>query len=548
MESKDTVGLADYVSAIKRRRRLAVCLGLPIFLVASILAVALPNVYLSTGVFKLKDSQQIQDQQPNSGDSYADRYISALAEMVVRPENLSQMLTQVMPSAVNVTDRTKAMTQMAKEIKVDMVTEKILDPQTGRERVILSGFTVSADNRDPVVAWHEAAWLSDAFVRVSREYALAQSANESKFYASEADRVRERIAAYEAKLADFKHKNFDQLPETAQANLNVRSQVEQELAASEREIGTVEQNRIFAAQQLQEAQRSNNGASLAQLQSEYQTKAETYAADHPDMIALRHQINALKQGRTVGTDGSLQSQLETQQAILAEMRQRYSDDHPDVKRMVKNIATLEARIARGEKAEATDSESSPMVAQLRVQVHALDTQIAALQARTAELRSRRMQLDSHMASTPEVERDYQAITRDLGTAHAQYDQLMNHRMDADVKSASITSGESDKFLLVQQPLLPKVPAKPSRPAIALLGLIAAIVVGLMSTVLAEGLDSTVRGARDIRAALNEIPLSAIPKIRNSISQRRRSWQAAVGVVSLLVGAPVLYFVVLLVVR
>ena len=189
-----------------------------------------------------------------------------------------------------------------------------------------------------------------------------------------------------------------------------------------------------------------------------------------------------------------------------------------------------------------------MVAQLRVQVHALDTQIAALQARAAELRSRRMQLDSHMASTPEVERDYQAITRDLGTAHTQYDQLMNRRMEADVKSASISSGESDKFSLIKRPLLPQEPAKPSRPAIALLGLIAAIVVGLMGAVLAEGIDSSVRGSRDIRVGLNETPLGVIPRIHNSVWRRHRIRQATVAVISLLVGVPVLYFVVLLVVR
>jgi uncharacterized protein involved in exopolysaccharide biosynthesis len=181
-------------------------------------------------------------------------------------------------------------------------------------------------------------------------------------------------------------------------------------------------------------------------------------------------------------------------------------------------------------------------------VHALDTQIAALQSRTAELRARRMQLDSHMASTPEVERDYEAITRDLGTAHAQYDQLMNHRLEADVKSASINSGESDKFSLVERPSLPKEPAKPSRLGIGLLGFIGAIVVGLMSVVLAEALDSSVRGARDIRVALNETPLSAIPKIKNSISKRRRIRQGAVAAISLLIGIPALYFVVLMVVR
>jgi uncharacterized protein involved in exopolysaccharide biosynthesis len=546
MESKDSVGSADYFAALRRRRRLAVCLGLPIFILAAILAVALPSVYRSAAVFKLKESQATQDPQTGGADSYADRYISVLAEMVLRPDNLNAMMDQVAPPGI--ADRNATIARLAKGIKVDMVTEKILDPASGRERAILSGFTVSADSRDPNVAWHAANWLSDAFVRVSRDYALAQSTSESKFFANEADRVRDRIAAYEAKLADFKRKNFDQLPETAQANLNVRSQVEQELAASEREIGTVEQNRIFAAQQLQEAQLSNNGASLAQLQSDYQTKAQTYATDHPDMIALRHQIDALKHGRSVGTDGSLQAQLQAQQSILVEMRQRYSEDHPDVKRVVKNIATLEARIASGEKVDTSDSQASPMVAQLRVQVHALDTQISALQSRAAELRARRTQLDSHMASTPEVERDYEAITRDLGTAHAQYDQLMNRRMEADVKSASITSGESDKFSLIQRPLLPKAPSQPSRVAIGLLGLIGAIVVGLMGTVLAEALDSSVRGARDIRIGLNETPLSAIPKIRNSISKRRRSRQAAVAAVSLLVGVPVLYFLVLLVVR
>lgn len=545
MESNDSIGMTDYFSALRRRRRIAVCLGLPIFVAAAILAVALPSVYRSTAVFKLKETQNAPEQS-GSPDSYADRYVSVLTQMVLRPENLNVMLDRVTPP--NAADRVTVISRLAKGIKVDMVTEKILDQQSGRERAILSGFTVSADSRDPNVAWQAATWLSDAFVRVSRQYALTQSTSDSKFFASEADRVRDRIAAYEAKLADFKRKNFDQLPETAQANLNVRSQVEQELAATEREIGTVEQNRIFAAQQLQQAQLSNNGPSLSQLESDYQVKSETYATDHPDMIALRHQIDAMKHGRAVGTDGSLQSQLQAQQAILTEMRQRYSEDHPDVKRVAKNIATLQERIARGEKADTSDSESSPMVAQLRVQVHALDTQISALQSRAAELRSRRMQLDSHMASTPEVERDYEAITRDLGTAHTQYDQLMNRRMEADVKSASITSGESDKFSLVQQPFLPKDPAQPSRLAIGLLGLIGAIVVGLMSALLAEALDSSVRGARDIRIGLNETPLSTIPKIHNSLSKRRRFRQAMVATVSLLVGVPALYIVVHLVVR
>jgi succinoglycan biosynthesis transport protein ExoP len=252
MESKETEGFADYASALRRRRRLAVVLSLPIVICAVIVAIALPSVYQSTGVFKLKDSQSPQEQQARGGDSYADRYISGLTEIVMRSDSLNAMLDKTpLPNGV---DRNKAMMQLVKGIKVKMVTEKILDPDTGRERVINSGFAVSVDSRDPNFAWHAATSAADAFVRASREYALSQSTSEATFFASEADRVRARIATFEAKLADFKSRNFNQLPESAQANLNVRSQVDQELSATERELSTVQQNRIFAAQQLQQAQ------------------------------------------------------------------------------------------------------------------------------------------------------------------------------------------------------------------------------------------------------------------------------------------------------
>src|ERR1700735_5515841 len=181
MESKESGGFADYASALRRRRRLAVGLGLPIFILAVIVAIALPSVYRSTGVFKLKDSTDPQDQQSRNGDSYADRYISGLTEIVMRSDNLNSILDKAQPPEG--VDRTKAIMQLAKGIKVDMVTEKILDPESGRERIINSGFTVSVDSRDPTFAWHAATLATDAFVRASREYALSQSTGEAKFFA-----------------------------------------------------------------------------------------------------------------------------------------------------------------------------------------------------------------------------------------------------------------------------------------------------------------------------------------------------------------------------
>ena len=41
-----------------------------------------------------------------------------------------------------------------------------------------------------------------------------------------------------------------------------------------------------------------------------------------------------------------------EEANLAEMRQRYSEDHPDVKRLERTIENQKARIAAGEKDNA----------------------------------------------------------------------------------------------------------------------------------------------------------------------------------------------------
>ncbi len=538
MQVEKSLGISDYIAALRRRRRLVALIGVPILVIGCIVAVTLPSVYSSSAVFKLNDDPDAK----NNGDSYLDQYISGLTYGVVTGQNVNKLLDKY-PALLEGDDRQTALKQIMRGIRVDMVTEKILDPQSGREKVINTGFTVTADNRNPEVSWRTATWLTDEFVNASRQEALAHSGGEVKFFTGEADRLRERISSLESQLADFKRKNFDQLPETAQANLNIRSQTEQELDQLAREISTQEQNRIFVLQQLQQAQQTGVGAAnLQQLEEEYRTKSASYAEDHPDMIALRRQIDRLKHGGTVGDGGSLQAQLETQRSILAEARQRYSEDHPDIKRIQKNIAALEARIASGERSDSSVI-TSPLVAQLRTQAHGIDSQIASAQARAAELRAKRSQLDTHLASTPQVEREFQTLTRDLGTARAQYDALMNHRMDADVKSAAILAGESDKFTLIESANKPLKPAKPQRIGIALAGLMAALIFALTGTVAAEAVDSTVRGTRDLRSVLSEMPLSVIPKIQNSIYRRQQTKKAFVAVVSLVVSVPILYVLI-----
>ena len=80
----------------------------------------------------------------------------------------------------------------------------------------------------------------------------------------------------------------------------------------------------------------------------------------------------------------LAAQLQAQKQILAQARQRYSEHHPDVKRIERQIKSLETRMAAGE-TSAGNPVGSPAVVQLKTQINALDNQMAGLERRRADL-------------------------------------------------------------------------------------------------------------------------------------------------------------------
>jgi len=227
---------------------------------------------------------------------------------------------------------------------------------------------------------------------------------------------------------------------------------------------------------------------------------------------------------------------------LAEARQRYSADHPDVRRLTRSVEALEARIAAGDSASASRAAPTVVSVQLQTQLNAIDTQIGGLESRAASLRNQLLSLDMKLGATPEVEREYQAITRDLDSARRVYDELINKRMGAELEAASVTSGASDKFKLLDAPTLPLKPAKPARARIVILGFIVAFILAFGMAAALEMFDPRVRGTRDIRNVLDVTPLAVIPEIHNSLYAREHRRRMITAAVSLAVGAPLVYVV------
>ena len=545
-EELSTPELSDYLAAIKRRRLLLASIALPILAIAAALAVGLPDIYISTGLFSFTDATVPGEMPANAnGDAiarlqeqYRDAYVDSLAGSVMSDASLGRLAKEVPGVVPPDTDSSTAVQDVKRRAHVETVRTPVLDPNTGRNVDIISAFTVSYESRCPEVAAAAAGWLSNAFLMENRAGRLTQAKAAEQFYDGQTQQYRQQIAQIESALAQFKAKNYDQLPGLTDLNMNIMQTTQRDLDNATQQIAAARQNRVFLEQQLDAAR---NGAQdtglLQQLQAEYNKKLATYDPNYPDMIALRQQIDAMQEGNGAVNSLSLSSQLRAEEQALAQAKLRYSENFPDVKRLERQIKILKTRMASGEK-YAGNAVGTPQMVELQTQLKANQTQTDALERQSAQLRQQLNQLEGRVAAAPQVEREYKALALNLQLAQTKYNQLLKYQMDAQLTSQAIASGRSDRIRIVQAPSTPLSPGKPKRLAIAIVGLMLAILLSLTAVVIAESVDQSVRGSRDIRRVLAVSPLGVIPEIRDAATARRYRMQVAMLTVCVFVGTAV----------
>ena len=215
------------------------------------------------------------------------------------------------------------MKDINRKTRVETVKMPVLDPDSSREREIISAFTVQYGSRDPEIAQKVSTWLTNQFLAVSRANLLVRAKAAAQFYNVQGEQYRKDIADLESKLATFKAKNFGNLPELTDLNLNLLDRTQRDLDDIGQQQRALRQDKIFLEQQLVQARNAGTDEGmLQQLQAEYSKKLATYDENHPDMIALRRQIDAIKAGGGAIDSLSLAAQLQAQKQILAQARQR----------------------------------------------------------------------------------------------------------------------------------------------------------------------------------------------------------------------------------
>jgi len=120
-----------------------------------------------------------------------------------------------------------------------------------------------------------------------------------------------------------------------------------------------------------------------------------------------------------------------------------------------------------------------------------------------------------------VERDYNAMLRDLDSAQIEYRQVRQKQMEAETAQNLETERKGERFTLIEPPFTPEQPTSPNRPLVLIFGLMFALSAGFGTVAVLESTDPSVRGSHDLEVLLASPPLAAIPIMLTSTDRTRR---------------------------
>jgi uncharacterized protein involved in exopolysaccharide biosynthesis len=522
-------------------------------LLTIVVAVVWPPTY-QTGATILIEQQEIPQELVRSAiTSFADQRVQVISQRVMTTQNLMSLIERynLYPDIRESKPREVLLQKMRNDISLKMISADVIDPRSGRPTQATIAFTISYQNHSPDLTLKVANELTTLYLNENLTSRTQMAEQTTAFFSEEASKQQALIVEIDKKLADYKNKHQDSLPELAQLNETVSDRTGLELHDAENRIAAIDSQEVLLRAQLAQLNPtaqvySDTGLRvmgvedrLKSLKSQLADYKARYAPGHPDIVNTEREIAGLqKEARAQDDASDIARRLNEAKAQLARAQEKYAPDHPDVVRLTHLVSELETELSAQPPADAAQKAAAhadnPVYIQVKGQLDALAVEHQSAEAKRDELRAKLDDYERRMARAPAVERDYRELARELESAQLKYQQIRAKQGDVQVSENLETERKGERFTMIEPPLPPEKPVSPNRILIIIMGFVMSLGVGFGAAALKDMLDPSVRGFGDVRLLLSVPPLAAIPPIV-TVSERRSgklrvrySWAGTLG--------------------
>jgi uncharacterized protein involved in exopolysaccharide biosynthesis len=534
--------LKEWIETFKRRKWSLIITAVIISVIVAVVAYFLPAKYRSTATILIERQEIPQDFVRSPITSFADQRLQIIQQRVMTSANLFKVIDKfdLYNELRETQPREVVLDKMRNAISLDFISADVIDPASGRPTEATIAFSISFEHESPDLSLKVANEIYGLFLNENIKQRTETVRETTKFLENEATKLEQNITDLEQQLAEFKTGNVENLPELVTMNISMIDRTSQQIASIDQQLRSLRERRIFLDTQL--AQTDPNSAlyntqgerllsdndRLKILRTELSQISGIYSANHPDILRLKREIAALE--AEAGNDNELSSlklELKTLEQQLQEAQARYSDQHPDVKSLKRAIDSVKQEITqRGNKPsrevkQVTDA-TNPAYTQLITQLKAVNSEISSLNISRSALQNKILELEQRLLNSPEVERKFRALNREYLTMQAKYADVKAKLSEAKISEALEIGNQGEKFTLIEPPLFPNKPVSPNRPLIMVLGILFGLSLGVALALLRETLDGAVYGRAEVLSITSMIPLAVLPTIstKKELAKRR----------------------------
>lgn len=521
----EPVGLTDYLAIWRRHRPAYFLTAIGILLAAVAFAFLWPPKYRSTGTIQIEQPEVPQDVLATGPtdfnaavQAFIDQRIEQIHDRITATPNLIEVITKfnLYPELRNTMPMAQVVKKMQDAIQLDLKSSDLANPSAAQHlsarQLSAIAFTISFDYNNPLIAQEVSNELISRFLNADLKQRRDQAAATTAFIGDQIKQLEQQLGDQEKAITAFREQHKGTRPEDLPFNMQMAASTEQQVAT--------------LSQQLQALDRQRGD--------------------------LQAQIANTEPYSRVVDDGQLLTtpavQLKALQGKLASMQGQYGADYPDIIKLKKQIAGLEAQVGKNGAAKTTANGSvgdadNPAYIMLTYQLKSLDQQYRSLQNQMDEARRQKDEYDARVAATPAVEREFATLNRDYDNAQLRYRELKEKQLAANMNQQMEQDRKGERLTMIDSPDLPTSPRMPPRKIVVALGIVMSIFGGFAGVYLMEMLNSSVHGTRQLTALVGVPPLVAVPRIATPFERRRRriyQLAAGVGVVLVIVGGADLY--------
>lgn len=290
--------------------------------------------------------------------------------------------------------------------------------------------------------------------------------------------------------------------------------MDQQLAARQKELAAAEQKRL----DFESRNPSLAGGAGAGLQKIESARAELRGID-ADLAAAQSALAAIN-GQIAGTPktiagapgqvGGARGALADAQAQLNALRARgLTENHPDVIAARNQVAALRQAASAEGGGSGPAGVPNPAYTSLEASRAERQANVQALMARRTSAQQEIATLTAQQFSNPAAAAEYQQITRDYDVLKEQYDKLLQDREQLKIRGSIETEHSAVRFQVIDPPTTPRSPVSPNRPLLLFAVLLAGIGAGVAGAFAVGQMRSTFATASGLEKAIGLPVLGAI---------------------------------------